>query len=90
MLNEEAPEINEEACEIMKKIVRKLTLRDGYQPYLFENPVIRTVFANIESVCYDKEVEEIEDTVMPNIACQDRKIKDLVDQLQNIFGEFVS
>lgn len=90
ILEKEAAETDDLSVGAFKEIIRKLSFKFGYKPSLFENPVIRTIYANVEAVTYQKEVEEIEDSVMPDTERQDRKIAKYVEPLTENFGDLVS
>lgn len=53
-------------------------------------PFIQMFYSTIESLVFNKEPEDFEDSTMPEIERQDKKIDDIVDQITGIFGEACS
>ncbi|CAO1409413.1 unnamed protein product [Diamesa serratosioi] len=79
-----APQYKTEAYEPFRKIVKKLKFH--YEPELFENPSIRNIYKNIESVEFDTSFEVEEDATLPNEVLQDSQIYQYVAQLSEIFN----
>lgn len=80
------PQTKPEATKLFERIIKKLRFK--YKPEQFENPAIKTMYANIEALAYDSIDEpDIEDTTLPDINRQDTVISQFLDEFNELFGQ---
>lgn len=66
---------NREQIDAAKAIVKKMTMKSGYTPTLFENPALHTKWKVIEGMALQREdVEEVYDATMPDTESIDGRL----------------
>ncbi|XP_053695807.1 X-ray repair cross-complementing protein 6 isoform X2 [Sabethes cyaneus] len=79
------PEVSEEQVDVFKAITKKIRFK--FNPAQFENPVLSTIFTNIEALLFNR-TDPIEyDSTKPDNDRIEAKIHCFVNTLRNIFGE---
>ncbi|XP_055548745.1 ATP-dependent DNA helicase 2 subunit 1 isoform X2 [Wyeomyia smithii] len=79
------PDISEEQVDVFKAIAKKIRFK--YNPAQFENPVLSTMYTNIEALLFDR-VNHVEyDSTKPDDDRIDAKVGCFVSILQDMFGE---
>lgn len=67
-------------------IIQKLTMKTGYSPELFANPVLHTKWKILEGLALQRGVvETVEDSIMPDFENIDRRL----DKRATIFNDLV-
>lgn len=85
VLERPSPEISEEQIDVFKAITKKIRFK--YNPAQFENPVLSTIYTNIESLLFNR-TDPIEyDSTKPDNDRIDAKVHGFVATLKDIFGE---
>jgi len=75
---------DESQATAAKDIVKKLTMKNGFSPELFENPVLHTMWKAMEGLALNRdETETVLDTTMPDIDRIDRKIAKLSEKFND-------
>jgi len=68
-----------------KDIIRKLTMKNGFSPELFENPALHTMWKAMEGIALNRdETETVLDTTMPDHDRIDRKIAGLSEKFNQV------
>ncbi|KAK2711712.1 hypothetical protein QYM36_012730 [Artemia franciscana] len=75
---------SDEEVIVAKKIIRKLEQKGGYKPELFQNPVLRKMWINIESMALDKDPEDFFDSTVVPPEIIDQRIGPLVEELSSL------
>jgi ATP-dependent DNA helicase 2 subunit 1 len=78
--------IDEQAVSIMEKMIKKT--RFQYNPDVFKNPFITKVYNKIESTEFDEEEKDFEDSTLPNYDVIQRRTKEEVELLSEMFDGF--
>lgn len=63
-----------EQIEVAKAIIKKMSMRNGYVPTLFENPALQTKLRIIEAVALEKDIQQVDDTTQPNVEAIDDRL----------------
>jgi ATP-dependent DNA helicase 2 subunit 1 len=77
--------VEESEIELMRKMIRKIRL--NYNPKLFENPSLKTLYKNIEGIVFGSTDLDDFDVTVPDLEYQDRKIGAIVENINEVFGK---
>ena len=71
---------------VARNIIKKMSMRNVYNPGLFEDPALHTIWNSLEAMALDRNnVETVEDSTKPDAAYIDRRIAGLADDFNKIF-----
>ncbi|XP_055603832.1 ATP-dependent DNA helicase 2 subunit 1 isoform X2 [Uranotaenia lowii] len=80
-----APEISIEQVDIFKSVAKKIKFK--YHPSQFDNPVLTTLYTNIEALLFDNSDPVKYDSTKPDNERIDSKVSPFVSTIQELFGE---
>ena len=76
-----------EAIDKAKDIIGKLILGDAFNPDNYDNPAIQKFYAYLQALALNEEdVEPIVDCTLPDTEMIDRRINQMVQDVQNLLG----
>ncbi|XP_058821281.1 ATP-dependent DNA helicase 2 subunit 1 isoform X2 [Topomyia yanbarensis] len=79
------PEVTQEQINIFKSVTKKIKFK--YHPSQFENPVLSTLYNNIEALLFNKGDLDIYDSTKPDNDRIDAKVDPFVGSIVEMFGE---
>ena len=80
---------DESQVAVAKNIVKKLTMKNGFSPDLFENPVLHTLWKAMEGLALNRdETEPVLDRTLPDNDRIDRKVGELSDKFNEMIYPF--
>ncbi|RKP08255.1 SPOC like C-terminal domain-containing protein [Thamnocephalis sphaerospora] len=84
---DQAPQPLEEEVDLAKKIIGSLTMKNGFQPENYENPVLRKHHEFLQAIALEREsVETLHDSTLPKTDTIARRIGKLAVQFKEMTG----
>ncbi|XP_055634365.1 X-ray repair cross-complementing protein 5 [Toxorhynchites rutilus septentrionalis] len=80
-------DVDNEQIYLFKSIAKKIKFK--YHPSQFDNPVLTTLYANIEALLFDKNDLEVFDSTKTDNDRIDAKVAKFVSSINELFGEDV-
>lgn len=84
VLERPPPSVTQEQVDVFKSVVKKIKFK--YHPSQFDNPVLMTVYTNIEALLFNR-AEEVYDSTKPDLDRIDAKLEQFVETIRELLGE---
>uniref|UniRef100_A0A1Q3F3H2 ATP-dependent DNA helicase 2 subunit 1 n=1 Tax=Culex tarsalis TaxID=7177 RepID=A0A1Q3F3H2_CULTA len=84
VLERPPPTVNQEQVDVFKSVIKKVKFK--YHPSQFDNPVLMTVYTNIEALLFNR-TEEVYDSTKPDVDRIDTKLAPFLETIKDLMGE---
>lgn len=84
MLEHTPPTVTKEQVDVFKSVIKKIKFK--YHPSQFDNPVLMTVYTNIEALLFNR-TEEIYDSTKSDVDRIDAKLEPFLETIRDLLGE---
>lgn len=84
VLERPPPSVTQEQVDVFKSVVKKIKFK--YHPSQFDNPVLMTVYTNIEALLFNR-AEEVYDSTKSDLDRIDAKLEPFVETIRELLGE---
>lgn len=87
MLERPPPSVTQEQVDVFKSVVKKIKFK--FHPSQFDNPVLMTVYTNIEALLFNR-AEEVYDSTKSDLDRIDAKLEPFMETIRELLGEVSS
>ncbi|KAL1402776.1 hypothetical protein pipiens_005929 [Culex pipiens pipiens] len=84
VLERPPPSVTQEQVDVFKSVVKKIKFK--FHPSQFDNPVLMTVYTNIEALLFNR-AEEVYDSTKSDLDRIDAKLEPFMETIRELLGE---
>lgn len=79
------PAVSQDQVDVFKSVIKKIKFK--FHPSQFDNPVLMTLYTNIEALLFDRTDLEVYDSTKPDVDRIDGKLAPFVETIKELLGE---